>query len=753
MAKKPLLFFILYVYASFALRAQYHDYGFIQSNQIHVLTQQDSILTYAWAGGMNAMQFGKLDLDLDGIKDLIAFDVHGRRLIPFLNKAKQAHEINYVYAPEYIPLFPDDIYGFMQLIDFNGDGKEDIFTYKNGGIKVYQNISDTVLKFNVFTEQILSIYYENHINLFCTEGDYIVIKDIDGDGDLDILAFWALGKYIDYHKNQSVEKHGNLDYLDYKLSERCWGYFSESSEGNEIILHDDCNNNQVSKQHRHTGSTMLLFDENGSGLYDLVLGDMDYPQLVLLTNGGNKDSAHMIAVDTFFPSYNVPISLHSMPCPIFIDVDNDKIKDLIVSPLDLAYIKSENKKSVWWYKNYGTNEHPDFRLQTTSFLQDQMLDFGSGAYPVLFDIDDDGLLDLFVGNYGYYDTSTFIDAVLTCYYSASIAYFKNIGSKENPVFKLITDDLCHLRSKKYALLIPTFGDLNGDGKADMIIGTSDGTLLYAENRSTNDSLIFEKPITSYQNIDVGAFASPQLFDIDKDGTNDLLIGNQVGKITYYQNTGNESQAIFTWKSDNFGNVDLRDYEESYFGYATPCFFRTHEGETRLFVGAENGYIMYFKNIDNNLNGSFTLIDTLFYIQNNKPIDIHAGYRSSVSLGSLTNDTFPDLIVGNFAGGLSLYKGTTPPHISINIATHAAENNIQEIKVFPNPAKDILHVSHPKLNISQLEIVDICGKSLRSFSIRGREGKINISSLSQGMYFIKVTLENKHYMTKKFIKDE
>ncbi|MEJ1731449.1 hypothetical protein SMA90_34505, partial [Escherichia coli] len=72
MAKKPLLFFILYVYASFALRAQYHDYGFIQSNQIHVLTQQDSILTYAWTGGMNAMQFGKIDVDLDGTKDLIA---------------------------------------------------------------------------------------------------------------------------------------------------------------------------------------------------------------------------------------------------------------------------------------------------------------------------------------------------------------------------------------------------------------------------------------------------------------------------------------------------------------------------------------------------------------------------------------------------------------------------------------------------------------------------------------------------------
>ena len=48
---------------------------------------------------------------------------------------------------------------------------------------------------------------------------------------------------------------------------------------------------------------------------------------------------------------------------------------------------------------------PQFNLSTRSFLQDRMIDVGAGAYPVFCDIDQDGLMDLLIGNYGYYDTS------------------------------------------------------------------------------------------------------------------------------------------------------------------------------------------------------------------------------------------------------------------------------------------------------------------------------------------------------------
>ncbi|MDY0015913.1 MAG: T9SS type A sorting domain-containing protein [Bacteroidales bacterium] len=750
MLKKTLIS-LLFLLIIIQIQSQTHDFGFAKNNEISISTKEDSLLLYSWAGGMNSMQFAKIDLDFDGIQDLVAFDVHGRRLLPFLNKARNANEINYIYSPEYIKLFPNDIYGVFHLIDFNKDGKKDIFTYKNAGIKVYKNISDSILKFETFTEQVTSIYYENYINLFCTEGDYIIIQDMDDDGDVDILAFWSLGKYIDFHKNQSMEKYGNCEHLDFKLSERCWGYFSESGEGNEITLHDDCNNTKNNKEHRHTGSSMLLFDENGSGLNDLILGDMDYPNLVLLTNGGTQDSAHMVAVDMLFPSYDVPISLYSMPCPIFLDIDNDSVKDLIVSPLDLAYTKSENINSVWWYKNFGTNTHPDFRLQTKSLFQDQMLDFGSGAYPVLFDIDNDGLLDLFVGNYGYFDTAELINGILKCTYVASIAYLKNIGTITNPSFQFITDDLGKFRDSAYTSLIPTFGDINGDGLADMIVGCSDGSLLYMENNTINEELSFTTAVIDFQNIDVGEFAAPQLFDINKDSLLDLIIGDRKGKLSYFKNSGTSSQAVFTWISDNFGNVDVRDYDDSYFGYATPCFFRTPENETRLFVGAENGYILYYKDIDNNLNGSFTLIDSMFYVQNNMRFPIREGHRTAISCGFIDNDSFLDLIIGNFAGGLSYYKGINPPPISIGIKELKKQNKTEEIHIYPNPTQDNLHIKSETLNIIQIEVIDLFGRKLKSFQLENTFTEIKLSDLKQGMYFLFITTEDKHIAIRKIIK--
>jgi len=272
--------------------------------------------------------------------------------------------------------------------------------------------------------------------------------------------------------------------------------------------------------------------------------------------------------------------------------------------MDLSYTKSENYESVWWYKNFGTNNKPIFRLQTKSFLQNQMLDFGSGAYPVLYDIDEDSLPDLFIGNYGYFDSAQTNDGILKCNYSASIAYYKNTGTKNQPVFTYITNDLCHLRKSNYMSLAPTFADINNDRKPDLLIGLSDGSILFFQNISSIDTLIFSTPISHFQNIDVGNFASPQLFDIDKDSLIDLLIGTKLGTINYYKNIGSRTQPIFSLINNRLGNVDVRDYENSYFGYASPCFFRTPENETRLVVGAENGYVYYYKNIDNNLNDNF-----------------------------------------------------------------------------------------------------------------------------------------------------
>ena len=95
----------------------------------------------ALSGGINSAQFSNIDLNIDGIMDIIIFDKSGNKLIPFINLNG-----NIIYAPKYRKNFPT-IHDWILLIDYNCDGKNDIFTYGGGGISVYLNTSDTDLEF------------------------------------------------------------------------------------------------------------------------------------------------------------------------------------------------------------------------------------------------------------------------------------------------------------------------------------------------------------------------------------------------------------------------------------------------------------------------------------------------------------------------------------------------------------------------------------------------------------------------------
>ena len=100
------------------------------------------LFTSALSGGINAGQFSNIDLNLDGIMDIIVFDKSGNKLSPFINDNG-----SFVYTPQYRKNFPD-IHDWMLLADYNCDGKNDIFTYSSGGMAVYLNTSNTELEFS-----------------------------------------------------------------------------------------------------------------------------------------------------------------------------------------------------------------------------------------------------------------------------------------------------------------------------------------------------------------------------------------------------------------------------------------------------------------------------------------------------------------------------------------------------------------------------------------------------------------------------
>jgi hypothetical protein len=713
-------------------------------------------LAFPWAGGMNSCQYGLVDMNMDGVKDLLIFDKIGDRKMCFINTGASGQS-SYIYSPEYENLIPK-LHSWVQLIDYNNDGKEDIFTYENGGIKVYKNISTNTLKFKIEKNPILSDYNGFNVNLFCLSEDYPAIADIDNDGDVDILNFWVMGMFVNYHKNLSIEKYGIPDSLDFKLVDESWGCFAESENSNVLILDTCLNSSSKSyylnkKSYKHSGSTLLAVDMNNNGLKDLIIGDVDYPNLILLNNQGTINKAFITSQDTNFPSNSVKVKLYSFPLAQFIDLDNDGKKDLIVNPFDPNIALAESYKSSWFYKNVGTNNVPQFQFSKSNFMQDQMIDVGSGAYPVLFDIDKDGLLDLFIGNIGYRDTSYLINGILNSKFVSKIAFYKNTGTFNNPVFKHITNDFANISSLGLIAAIPAFGDIDNDGKDEMILGNENGKLLLFKNNGTVSNPDYSLISSNFQNIDVGEYSTPQLFDLDNDGKLDLIIGEKQnfwkdasnnivatkGNINFYKNTGTVNNPVFTFITDSLGGVDVTDYNLSNFGYSTAQFFRTLSGNTVLFAGNNNGEFYYYKNIDNNLNGLFTLSDTLKYMSASTPYKINVGLRGALAVADINNDGYIDIIAGNASGGVEFYKGSP-----LNTGTFDLNYDSDFLIIYPNPAKDFINIkSVEKFAINKVSISNYLGTDVLSKEFNNSDFiSLSISNLHCGVYIVRTYLYNK-----------
>jgi len=716
---------------------------------VSVLDESKNQYANPWAGGMNSCQFGEIDLNLDGIKDLFVFDRNGDRIMTFLNGGT-AGEVDYSYAPQYRDKFPE-LFQWVELVDYNMDGKEDIFAYSPGyaGIQVYKNISDTELQFElVVYPYITSLQGGGSVNILTTYADYPGITDIDNDGDIDIITFWGLGSFVEYHQNQSMEKYGVPDSLDFIQISDCWGHFAENEESNKLYL-DTCVGGgykpalPANTKDRHTGSTFLFQDINDDGIKDLLLGDVDYPNLIQLINGGTIDEAYISDYDTLFPSYDHTVHLFSMPVAAYIDVDNDNVKELIVSPFDPSPITSENYTSIWLYDNLGTDNSPVFNLEKDNFLQEGMIELGAGAYPVFCDYNGDGLTDLLVSNFGYYIYSHYKPGMLLeSIYWSDIALLKNIGTVTDPSFEFVTRDYAGLYKYHLTGIYPAFGDVDDDGDTDMIIGYEDGSLWFFENTAgQGSSPQYADPVKNYQEINVGFFSTPQLFDLNEDGLPDLIIGERKGNLNYYENTGTVNNPVFTFVTDSLGKINVTDNSVSYFGYSTPCFFKDQQENIKLLVGSERGKVFYFENITGNLSGAFTESDNLHALINDEPFEIEKGMRSAAAISDLNNDGWLDLITGNYSGGLNYYEGTEKPQVfGIN------KNNFSEqtVRVYPNPASNQINISVSDCDDSDIEFVifNASGNSVMSGIINRGEITLDISKMGQGIYFISLLDQQK-----------
>ena len=670
----------------------------------------------AWASGLNSTQFNEIDLDLDGKKDLIVFDKSGNKILPYLNKNGE-----FVFAPDFRQSFPD-LHDWVILADYNCDGKNDIYTYSTGGVAIYENTSSSSLSFSLVTNLVLSDYGgPNPINIYISAVDIPAVSDVDYDGDLDILTFKITGGFIEFHKNMAMETIGNCDTVLFELSESCWGNFYEGL--NNYTL--NCQNcqcppiiNHPNAKQKHAGSTLLAIDIDNDYDKDIVLGDISFSNLNLLINGGDSTSANMILIDSMFPQNNsntIPASMDIFPAAYYLDLTDDGIKDLIVT--SNSENNSENFTSCWLFNNSGSNSNIDLNFYQNNFLQNDMIDLGSGSYPTFFDHNNDGLLDIVVGNYGYHQSGGNP--------SSSLALFENTGTLNEPKFNLINRDWQNISSINLNInlnipalnLCPTFGDLDGDLDEDMILGDANGKLHFFENTGSNPSNFILSEV-EYKNIDVGYFASPQIVDLNRDGLLDIIIGEQSGTINYCENTGSLSNPIFDTIVEYFGGIDIESNIISS-GFSTPKFY-DNNGSFELYTGSFSGQTYVFDNIDNNLFGTFDSLTIL---------NLKEGGKNMIAIKDINNDQKPDLLIGNYSGGLSFFSSDS------SIVSHNSFSSINELNIYPNPTNRFLNIDNKASG--ELLIINSLGKTILRKEKSSQKITLDLKEIDSGLYLIKI----------------
>ena len=131
----------------------------------------------------------------------------------------------YIFSPQYIEKFPSELENWVLLVDYNQDGKEDIFTSTNNAIALFTNISSNEIAFE-FTKILTTDSGFGPTNLYVDGVDLTAIADIDNDCDIDILSFNYDGTFVELHQNKSFELYGVCDAIDLYKTDNCWGNFT-----------------------------------------------------------------------------------------------------------------------------------------------------------------------------------------------------------------------------------------------------------------------------------------------------------------------------------------------------------------------------------------------------------------------------------------------------------------------------------------------------------------------------------------------
>uniref|UniRef100_UPI003138356C FG-GAP-like repeat-containing protein n=1 Tax=Synechococcus sp. UW140 TaxID=368503 RepID=UPI003138356C len=496
-----------------------------------------------------------VDIDGDGDLDLIIGNMDGNTLL-FTNTASSGATVPAYSAAATNPFGLTDVGSFASptFADIDGDGDLDLFIGVGyGNTLLFTNTASSGATVPAYSPAITNPFGISDVSYYANP----TLADIDGDGDLDLFIGNHYGDTLLFRNTAAtpvapvVSTTANGSYGIGSVITITVG-FSEAVlvTGSPQLQLETGSTDRYATYSSGTGSNTLSFQ------YTVQAGDSsaDLDQLsssALTLNGGTiKDAAGNNAILTLAApgatgslAANAALVIDTAPSgnsnlryPIFstgsqspfgliktsagfgsvslVDIDGDG---------DLDVFSGSTDGEILFYKNTSATSTPAFAAETKNPFGILSINGGGDSKPTLADIDGDLDFDLITGGSG-----------------GPITIQLNTGTRTNPVFGSASINPYGITSTSgYA--IPTLVDSDGDGDLDLFVGNNLGNVLFFRNSGSRAAPSYEAAITNPFGIsDVGDRSAPTFADVDLDSDLDLLVGRSDGNILYFENTKNAS---------------------------------------------------------------------------------------------------------------------------------------------------------------------------------------------------------------------